>query len=211
MNQLDPIPQVSYLTAGNAAQYRTIMRIFYEEYEKMRFQLYQEDVLEKLYRVSGFEDYTLDQLKSDLNMLVTWKNLTPLQDPRKVYSIADYKNKQYKYSMSEYAVEIERLTVRLENLFMENGSLSSHYFVRIHEALKQVGRMETAPYKEVSQWWRSLQEDFKVLNQNYQDYLREFYSGQSEVLMRSVEFLVHKDRFISYLREFIRELQNYSY
>ena len=34
----------------------------------------------------------------------------PIQDPGKVYTIADYKNKQYRYTMSEYAGEIERLT-----------------------------------------------------------------------------------------------------
>ena len=46
------------------------------------------------------------------------ENLTPIQDPGKVYTIADYKNKQYRYTMSEYAVEIERLTVRLEISFL---------------------------------------------------------------------------------------------
>ena len=61
----------------------------------------------------------MDQLKQDLNALVEWKNLTPLQDPKRVYTIADYKNKQFRYSMSEYAVEVERLTVRLENFILE--------------------------------------------------------------------------------------------
>ena len=61
----------------------------------------------------------MNQLEADLDALVKWKNLTPIQDPGKVYTIADYKNKQYRYTMSEYAVEIERLTVRLENIFME--------------------------------------------------------------------------------------------
>ena len=31
--------------------------------------------------------------------------------------------------MSEYAVEIERMTVKLENLFMDSGNLSMNYFV----------------------------------------------------------------------------------
>lgn len=42
-----------------------------------------------------FEDYSMDQLVLDLNALVKWKNLTPIQDPGRVYTIADYKNKQY--------------------------------------------------------------------------------------------------------------------
>ncbi len=65
----------------------------------------------------------MEQLVQDLEALVKWKNLTPIQDPGKVYTIADYKNKQYRYTMSEYAVEIERLTVRLENLFLNRKSV----------------------------------------------------------------------------------------
>ena len=37
-----------------------------------------------------------------------------LQDPGKVYTIAEYKNRQHRYTMSEYVVEIERLTIHLE-------------------------------------------------------------------------------------------------
>ncbi len=183
------------------------MRIFYQEYEKMRFQLYKEEIMELLREYPGFEEYAMEQLKADLNMLVEWKNLTPIQDPKRVYTIADYKNKQFRYSMSEYAVEIERLTVKLENLFVEGGNLSSSYFVRIEEAISRLNQIRGASPKETNEWWHNLQEDFKRLNQNYQDYLREFYSGRAQKLLKSVEFILHKDHFISYLREFIQELQ----
>ena len=131
MRYLGVINETSYLSVPNASQYRTIMRIFYQEYEKMRFQLYKEDVLELLHRNPAYEDYSMEQLKLDLDALIRWKNLTPIQDPGKVYTIADYKNKQYRYVMSEYAVEIERLTVRLENIFVESGNLSTNLFVRL--------------------------------------------------------------------------------
>ena len=76
---------------------------------------------------------------TDLEALVKWKNLTPIQDPGRVYTIADYKNKQYRYTMSEYAVEIERLTVRLENLFLESGNLSTNFFVRLEKRRSMSG------------------------------------------------------------------------
>ena len=104
-----------------------IMRCFYREYEKMHFQLYKEDIFQFLKEDDAFELYSMEQLVQDLEALVKWKNLTPIQDPGKVYTIADYKNKQYRYTMSEYAVEIERLTVRLENLFLESGNLSTNF------------------------------------------------------------------------------------
>lgn len=161
MKRLDQIRETSYLNAINAPQYRRIMRIFFAEYEKMRFQLYKEDVFDLLRIYPEFEDYTMEQLKSDLNALVEWKNLTPIQDPKRVYTIADYKNKQFRYSMSEYAVEIERLTVKLENLFIEGGSLSQSYFVRIEEAVSLAKSIGEASPKQLNEWWHNLQEDFK--------------------------------------------------
>ena len=210
MEYLEPINETSYLSVPNAQVYRKIMRCFYREYEKMNFQLYKEDVFKVLKEDELFEDYSMDQLVLDLNALVKWKNLTPIQDPGRVYTIADYKNKQYQYTMSEYAVEIERLTVRLENLFLESGNLSTNFFVRLEKSLEETENMRNASLKEVNEWWRLLQEDFKRLNQNYQDYLRDFYSGKSEQLMKSVEFIVHKDKFIKYLNEFVQELQRQS-
>ncbi len=210
MQQLDAIEETSYLSVPNARIYRKIMRYFYREYEKMRYRLCKEDVFELIRQEEEFHDYTMQDLEQDLAALVKWKNLTPIQDPGRVYTIADYKNKQYRYTMSEYAVEIERLTVRLENVFLESGNLSTNYFVRLEKSLEEAEAMEQASLKEVNEWWNLLQEDFRRLNQNYQDYLRDFYSGKADRLMKSVEFILHKDKFIRYLNEFVQELQHHS-
>ena len=210
MEHFEQINETSYLSVQNAPVYRKIMRCFYREYEKMHFQLYKEDIYRFLKEDEAFEAYSMEQLVQDLEALVKWKNLTPIQDPGKVYTIADYKNKQYRYTMSEYAVEIERLTVRLENLFLESGNLSTNFFVRLERSLDETENMENAELRTVNEWWQTLQEDFKRLNQNYQDYLRDFYSGKTEKLMKSVEFMVHKDKFIKYLNEFVQELQRHS-
>ena len=45
------------------------------------------------------------------------------------------------------------------------------------------------------------------LNQNYQDYVRDLNSLKAEKMMRTMEFLVFKDRLIDYLRGFIKGLQ----
>lgn len=207
MRDLEPVRETIYLSAGNAPQYRRIMRIFFMEYEKMHFQLYKEDVFELLRECPECADYSMEQLKLDLEALVGWKNLVPIQDPKRVYTIAEYKNKQFRYTMSDAAVEVERMTVRLETLFMESGNLSMNYFVRLEEALGEMEQMSRRSLREVNEWWSNFQEDFKRLNRNYQDYLREFYSGRAQKLLKSVEFILHKDHFISYLREFIQELQ----
>ena len=115
MQQLDAIEETSYLSVPNARIYRKIMRYFYREYEKMRYRLCKEDVFELIRQEEEFHDYTMQDLEQDLAALVKWKNLTPIQDPGRVYTIADYKNKQYRYTMSEYAVEIERLKMYFWN------------------------------------------------------------------------------------------------
>ncbi|MEG2702117.1 MAG: DUF2397 family protein, partial [Clostridia bacterium] len=104
---LDSVPETKYLSADNYTQYRAIMRVFYLEHQSMRYQLDKETVLARLQCDPVFAAYTMDQLKQDLNQLSAWKNLTPIQDPHKVYTVADYQNKQFRYMMSQAAVEIE--------------------------------------------------------------------------------------------------------
>ena len=92
MSMLQKISETSYLTAENAERYRCIMRVFYNAYEQMNFQLYKEDVLERLQKeYPDRPDVSEDQIKLDLSQLVTWKNLVAIQDPKKVYTIAEYK------------------------------------------------------------------------------------------------------------------------
>lgn len=81
-------------------------------------------------------------------------------------------------------MEIERLTVRLENIFVESGNLSTNLFARLERSLEETEAIKGKSYKEINEWWSNLQEDFKRLNQNYQDCLREFYSGKSDKLMK---------------------------
>lgn len=51
------------------------------QYEKMHFQLYEEDIYALLKKDELFQDYTMEQLVLDLDALVNWKNLTPIRDP----------------------------------------------------------------------------------------------------------------------------------
>ena len=176
-------------------------------HERMRYSLYREEILELLHQDEEYVDITDEQLKLDLDQLVTWGNLNAVQDPGAVRTIAEYKNRKFRYFMTDRAIEVERMTLRLENLYLESGNLSSNYFVRIENSLSQISALKQAPYGDVNQWWHELQDDFGRLNQNYKNYLREFYSADTVTLMKSVDFLLHKDQFMVYLREFISQMQ----
>ena len=201
------IPEATYLSVPGVVQYRTIMRKMFIENERMHQQLYKEEIMKLVLEDPDFEEYSMDNLKQDLDQLVIWGNLIAIQDPGIVHTIAEYKNKRYQYSMSEKAIEIERMAVRLENLEIESSNLSVGYFQRIEDALKSMEKIQYQSDQEIYEWWDMFKGDFSKLNQNYKDYLRNFYTSDSKTLMQSVEFIIHKDQFIQYLNNFIKQMQ----
>lgn len=202
-----PLTEVKYLNADNVERYRSIMRIFYENYEKLRYWMYQEDVYQEMKKEPYFSDYRMEQCQQDLNALAEWKNLVTIQDTRKVSSLEEFKNKKYRYQMSEYSVEIERLVIRLENLLIEGASLEPTLLERIRRQIERFPDMISANSEETLVWWNDLNNDFIRLNQNYQDYIRDLNSVKAEEMMRTKEFLLFKDKLVEYLRSFIKGLQ----
>ena len=202
-----PLTEVKYLNADNVGRYRCIMRIFFENYERLKYWLYQEEILEEMKKDPYFKDYTPEQCQQDLNMLVEWKNLNTIQDTRRVASLEEFKNKKFRYQMSEYSVEIERLVLRLENLLVEGASLEPTLLERIRMSIARFPEMAEASGDLVYTWWNDLNNDFVRLNQNYQDYIRDLNSVKAEEMMHTSQFLLFKDRLVEYLRSFIKGLQ----
>ena len=82
------------------------MRIFYDNYEKLKYWMYQEEVYAQMIQDPYFKDYRMDQCQQDLTALTEWKNLVTIEDTRKVSSIEEFKNKKFRYQMSEYSVDV---------------------------------------------------------------------------------------------------------
>lgn len=202
-----PLTEAKYLNADNVDRYRSIMRIFFENYEKLKYWMYQEEVYAQMIQDPYFADYRMEQCQQDLTALAEWKNLLTIQDTRKVASIEEFKNKKVRYQMSEYSVEIERLVLRLENLFIEGASLEPTLLERIRNSVGRFREMGAKDPGTVYTWWNDLNNDFIRLNQNYQDYIRDLNSVRAEEMMRTKEFLVFKDKLVEYLRNFIKGLQ----
>lgn len=202
-----PVIETKYLTVENADRYRSIIRLFYLKYERLKYWLYQEEVYDELKEDPYFAEYTFEQCQQDLASLVQWKNLVTIQDTRKVTTIEEFKNKKFRYQLSEYSVEIERMVIRLENLLVEGASLEPALLDRIRINLGKIHAIAQEPQETVYSWWQDLKNDFVRLNQNYQDYMRELNSVKAEELMRTKEFLLFKDRLTEYLRTFVKSLQ----
>ena len=205
-----PLTEAKYLNVENTERYRCIMRLFYEKYEKLKYWLYAEEVYQEMIQDPYFQDYHFEQCRQDLNTLAEWKNLLTLQDTKNISSIEEFQNKKYRYMMSDYSVEIERLVIKLENLLVEGSSLEPMLLEKIYDHIKRFDRMGGESEDVVYTWWNDLNHDFARLNRNYQDYIRDLSSVKAEKMMRTKEFLVFKDKLVEYLRSFIKGLQKYA-
>lgn len=145
----------------------------------------QEDVYEEMKKDSYWSEYTIEQCQQDLASLVEWKNLNTMQDTKKVASIEEFKNKKYRYQISEYSVQIERLVLRLENLLVEGASLEPTLLERIRRNVEKFSKMVEEEQADVNAWWNDLNSDFVRLNQNYQDYIRDLNSVRAEEMMHT--------------------------
>lgn len=205
------ITEASYLTAENTKRYRPILRYFYEQYERINYMLYKEDVWKELNNKTNFENYTVEMCESDLAQLVSWGNLTALQDTNNVTTVEEFKHRKFRYQLTEYAVEIERLVIKLENLHIEGASLEPKLIERIKEEIQSVEKTSLKDETEVLSLWENLNNDFKRLNQDYQDYIKTFYNVKMEEVAKHKQFIVYKNDLVRYLREFIKLLQENSY
>jgi uncharacterized protein (TIGR02677 family) len=209
------ITEVSYLAVENSWRYRSILRYFYRQHEKLRHYLFPDEVYDYLTQSPHFAGYTQEQLAQDLNQLVEWKNLVPRQDLGKVGSIEEFRKKRYRYQCTPYTVEIERLILELENKGDSfGGSLERTLFDRLLASLtdltdqKRVARFSD---EELYARWDEMYVQFRRLTENATDYLAHLESETVEELMQTEAFLVYKDSLTDYLRNFIAVLQRSSF
>ena len=135
--------EAKYLNVENTDRYRPIIRLFYLKYEKLKYWMYQEEIFAELKEDPYFSEYTMEQCQQDLTALAGWGNLVTIQDTRKVTTIEEFKNKKFRYQLSEVAVEIERMAIRIENLFIEGSSLEPTLLERLRIYIGKLEEIES--------------------------------------------------------------------
>ncbi len=205
------VPETKYLNADNVARYRLIMRFFYDNYRKLKYWLKPEEVFEAVSATGLVSEYTLELCRQDLEVLTEWKNLAKRHDGGRAATIEEYLRKRFRYQMTRYAVEIERMLEALENLQGYGGSLEPTLLERLAGYLRTVVERDTAfTPDEAGRLWRDIQEAFRNLQENASDYLASLHSGRAEELMVTEQFLPFKDRLTHYLQNFMVGLQKYA-
>ena len=197
------ITETAYLNTENTNRYRPIMRFFYHKYEQAENWLYKEDVYNAL--KDQIDGYTIEDCQRDLDFLVEKLSLATVQDTENASTLEKFKFKNYRYQMTDYAIEIERMTIRLEEMEVKVASLEPRIFERIKLRLEKFLKIKTMPEQEIYENWTDLMQDFTNLNQSYQDFLKKFSEPKTEELLQSKLFIQHKNSLVSYLRNFIKE------
>lgn len=210
-NLLKPVIELNYLNVINVGRYRCIMRYFYEQHQRLKYWLRPEEVFAGVRGYALLEDYTLDQCQKDLDQLVDWKNLIPRHDGGRASTIEEYLRKKFRYQMTPYSVEIERMVEGLENIRGYGGSLEPTLLEAIFNGLQQLVAKENTGYQdgEAAQIWKNIYEAFRRLTEDAADYIASLQSVRAEELMLTEAFLAYKSALTLHLQNFVRGLQVY--
>lgn len=208
--------EASYLTADSAAQYRTILRYFYHQHERMRDFIAPEEILEHLRTIPSFSDYQEEQLHLQLAQLVKWNNLIARQDMTNAKTVEEYKKKRFRYQSTPYTIEIERMLTVLEKKVGDTfqGSLERSQFERLLQSLttlqKEIDGELTKQPEEYMRLWDDVFRYFQTIRTSTADYIAYINSEETDQRMQTEAFLVYKNQFTTYLRDFIVSLQKTS-
>lgn len=200
------ISETKYLATENTYRYRPIMRYFYHKYEQGANWQYKEEIYNEL--SLKIDNYTLEDIERDLAFLVENGSLTTIQDVKNIETLDDFKNKKFRYQMTDYAIAIERMSIELEEMEVKVASLSPKRFEVLKSYIYKLQEIDTFSSEEFSDLWSRITNEFKDLNQNYQDFLKKFQEAKTEELLESEIFLEYKSKMISYLQDFIQGYLN---
>lgn len=140
-----PVDEARYLVADHAvARYRIIMRYFFEQHERSRYWLIADEILEHVRRAYD-PGYSAEECDRDLGQLVQWGNLQAEQERSRARTVEEFIRKRLRYRLTRYAVEIERLLVRLERQQGNGGSLDPSYLEGLWHRLRQLDRLVRTP------------------------------------------------------------------
>ena len=196
------ITETAYLSVENSNRYRPIMRYFYQKHNQGENYLFKEEIYDFL--KDYIPNYTIDDCTRDLDFLVEHLSLVTVQDTESANTLEKFKYNNFRYEMSNYAIEIERMTITLEELEVKISSLEPKLFERIEKKLQKLIKIKEFDNDEIYEIWQDLINDFNNLNQNYQDFIKQFQNPKNEELLQKDIFLDFKTKFTNYINNFIK-------
>jgi uncharacterized protein (TIGR02677 family) len=214
------VPEVSYLTADNAALYRPIVRLFLQRYEQSETGwLWPSEVAEFIRAHHPHHPgYTVDACELHLKQLEAWGVLVSEQDVNQARTIEEFVRAAKRYQITESARLIESMVVQLGAREGSRGSLDTSRLTRLHQALVELDRVlsglvaEDAPretLKRVEGAWNAAEDARREIREQASRYLRELDHDRMPSASDLVLFLQYKRMLRNYLDEFALGLMDF--
>ena len=201
---MEKIMSTNYLTVENFQRYRKIMRLFYQRHRQMQGSLYRPEIIAMMQEehLTSYGELEVDQ---DLENLVTWGNLQKQQEMIRPRSIEEYRNKNFRYQITEAGVLVEEMVDQLTHAKQViRGALDEGSFRRLLKLLQDL----VAEVGDPVAVWLEIRQEFNQIREETANYIRYITSPEIDSRMKTEAFLVYKDKFVSYLRNFIASVQN---
>lgn len=137
-NLLDKIWPANYLVVENVERYRIIMRYFYKRHRQMQGSLYRPEILTMMQQFYA-QNYTEIELNQDLENLVTWGNLQKQQEMIRPKSIEEYRNKNFRYQITESGILLEEMVFQLtQQKYVARGALDEYGIRKLLQLLQSL-------------------------------------------------------------------------
>lgn len=207
---MEKIIAANYLTVDNVARYRQIMRFFYVRHRQMQGTLYRPEILQMM-REKYSADYSESEVDQDLESLVEWGNLQRQQEIIRPKSIEEYRNKNFRYQISEEGILVEEMVYQLTHQRKAaQGALDEKGFYNLLRLLEELVNAQT-PVENPAEIWEEIRAEFWKIQGDTSNYIGYITSPEVDSRMKTEQFLVYKDRFVNYLRDFISTVQQLYY
>lgn len=211
-HKLEKIEETAYLNAtNNVERYRLIMQYFFSQHRQMNMLLYRDDVLKHMQKelTVSYGEREVDQ---DLEQLYQWGNLSRRQEMGEPKSIEEYKNRRYRYQITEISIQIEEMLEHLQTISGRNqGSLDKNVFQEFLNKLHKLNESELFDEEETYKLWEEIVRLFSSIQRNTSNYMGYLANEAIDNYIQTEKFLVYKDQFVQYLRDFIVAVQDLQY
>lgn len=193
----------NYLVVDNVTRYRKIMRYFYKRHRQMQGSLYRPDIL-KMMREEYASDYGELEVDQDLGFLVEWGNLQRQQEMIRPKSIEEYRNKNFRYQITGEGILVEEMVYQITNhKNATRGALDEKGIRNLYELLQQF----VTGNGEIVELWQQIRAEFRKIGEDTANYIGYITSPEIDSRMKAEQFLIYKDKFVNYLRDFISSIQ----
>ncbi|MDT2848284.1 TIGR02677 family protein [Vagococcus carniphilus] len=197
----------NYLTVQHVERYRKIMRFFYKKHRQMQGTMYRPDIL-KMMQSEFSENYGELEVDQDLENLVAWGNLHKQQEMIRPRSIEEYRNKNFRFQITEEGVLVEEMVYQITTKkHVARGALDEK---SINKLLALLEEFVTQPENKMS-LWLEIRKEFRSVGEDTANYIGYITSPEVDSQMKTEQFLIYKDKFVNYLRDFISSIQSLQY